>query len=212
MSDEYTLIQAESDTHTARIAHRLRALEHAVTDLGKALEDGIVHVLADDRGRKADVATFAALATVQRQRLQGLENDLATALGQHAGRHIGTLADGSRYEVARSADRKAWDHDDWKRDVRREVVAQVAGPLAGGTLQHTNLETGEVTETTLGRILQEALTLAQNVHGSQAPKSAALRTLGLTTSDYCDSTPGPWRVSFIKPDTTTPPVTATPKD
>lgn len=201
---------AVADANTAN-ARNLRRLNRAVDLLARDNEvTAAALVAAEDF---TTLATTVALIATERKRLQDLENELATALGKAAGKHIGTLADGARYEVTKSTDRKDWDHDDWKRDVRREVTkAATAGLPEGARLQHTNLATGEVVETTLAGIIQEALAMAQEVHGSTAPRSGALKGLGLYASDYATSTPGAWRVNFIKPDTTTPDVPTTTKD
>lgn len=147
------------------------------------------------------LATHAAIMATLKARLGSLENTVATVLGKGKGRHVGTLADGSRYTVERSADRKAWSHDDWKRDVRREVTTLTTINYVPTVV---NTATGE--EESLASLVQKALAMAQEVHGSQAPKSKALTGLGLFASDYSDSTPGPWRVSFVKPDLVTPAV------
>ena len=66
-----------------------------------------------------------AIAVVQdlRARLAVVEADMTRDLGQRLGKgFVGYLSDGRQYEVKRGGDRTAWDHEDWKRDVRRTIV------------------------------------------------------------------------------------------
>lgn len=145
-----------------------------------------------------DLELADAIATIQdtRARLMNVERDLATALGKRSGKTVGTLSDGRQFKLERATDRKEWEHDEWKRDARRAVANAVTGRVeAVGPL--VNMETGE--EVTLGRVLQEAMTAIQEVHGATSPKSTSLKALGLYASDYCSSSPSGWRFSAIKP-------------
>lgn len=147
------------------------------------------------------LADAVALVQDLKYRLGLVERDLAVTLGQREGKIVGALSDGRQFKLERSSDRKEWQHDDWKRDVRRAV-----------TQQHSALEvidpaTGETWP--MAPWLQVRLAEVQEVHGAQAPKSTALKPLGLYASDYCTSTPGGWRFTAVKPTT---PTEDTPKE
>lgn len=102
----------------------------------------------------------------------------------------GVLADGTHYEIRRGRDRKAWQHDGWKHDVRERVLDRAG--LAGHEVVDT--ETGELVD------LQTLLTWVQEQHGSTAPRVTELRKLGLEPDDYCESFPGLWNVDLIPPE------------
>lgn len=153
-----------------------------------------------------------ALALVQtlRQRLALLESDLGATLGKAAGKHTGYLSDGRQFTFTRTADRKEWDHEGWKRDARRNVVALALEglPAEDGVLQVIHDATGEVMPVRIASVLQTALATIQETHGSTSPRSTNLKALGLYVGDYCTSTPGPWRLNAVKPtETTTTPTT-----
>lgn len=131
--------------------------------------------------------------------LRTVEQDLATELGRQVGKSQGDLEDGRHYTLQRSSDRKEWAHDDWQRDVRRAIVQE----FAAEGLVVMDPETGEVIHDNVRALLQGALAEAQAIHGAQAPKSTALKALGLYASDYCTSSPSGWR--FTVPPTTTKP-------
>lgn len=173
------------------------ALENIEKDPTKAAQGMDSQALADS----------TALVQDLRYRLGLVERDLAVALGKREGKIVGALSDGRQFTLDRSSDRKEWQHDDWKRDVRRAVVTQTIG---GHPFVVVNQETGQ--EFPLANLLQAALAEAQEIHGAQAPKSTALKTLGLYASDYCTSTPGGWRFAAVKPtpteDTTKEPTDA----
>jgi hypothetical protein len=192
-------------------ARNLRRLRRSTDVMGQDAEFIAAGLVAAEDW--TTMATTVALIATERKRLQDLENTLATALGKNAGKHIGALADGARYEVTKSADRKAWDHDDWKRDVRRTVTeGTLAAYLVPEDMPGCLVDQTSGEAVPFRRVIQQALTMAQAVHGSSAPKTTELRRLGLSASDYCESTPGAWRVEFIKPDTMTPDVPTTKKD
>lgn len=147
----------------------------------------------------AEVAQIIVSIHDQRARLNQAAEFLADTLGKKAGALQGNLPDGRQFTLKRSADRKEWQHEEWKRDARRAIVQEFTKP--GDTIIEGVLTvTGEVIP--LGPILQEAMTAIQNVHGSTAPKSTALKPLGLYASDYCTSTPGGWRLNAIRPEST----------
>lgn len=151
-----------------------------------------------------DLADTIAVVQDLRARLGMVEADLTRDLGQAVGKnYVGYLSDGRQYEVKRGGDRTAWDHDDWKRDVRRNVTAQVLKDRGLPEVADLVDDDGQMLEVHLASMLQEAVTAAQEVHGSTAPKSTSLKALGLYAGDYSTTTPGPWRFSAAKPTTTT---------
>lgn len=171
----------------------LRALDRAITkaraELAKVAERTPAHV----------AAVQDAIA-----RLRDLERDVAIDLGKNLGAAQGELPDGRLFTLKRAADRTAWDHDEWKRDARRVIAKDLSDRFTdtdSGDLAVLDQATGEVV--TLGRVLQEAMTAIENVHGSAAPKSTALKPLGLYASDYCTSTPGGWTFRATPKPTTT---------
>lgn len=97
-----------------------------------------------------------------------------------------TEAPGLRIERYRSAERKAWDHESWQRDVRNKALRK-AGLLAA----HVISADGE--EVPAG-VLHEVLTWVQSVHGATGPKVGSIRGLGLDPDDYCERSPGAWHV------------------
>lgn len=150
----------------------------------------------------------AAIALVQdlRKRLGQVEMDLAIALGKAEGQHQGNLPDGRQFTLKRTAERKAWNHEDWKRDARRNIITRNLSDFGMGPQVEVILEGGEVGTLELSALLYAAVTEAQEVHGSTAPRSTALKRLGLYASDYCESSPGGWKFDAIAPsntDTTT---------
>lgn len=154
------------------------------------------------------VATLApehladAIATIQdvKYRLGLVESALAAALGEREGVIQGNLPDGRQFTLKRTQDRKEWDHEDWKRDARRVLVQQALEVNGVGRLiQFVTPHTGEVMNLDLAHMLQVAITEAQEVHGSTAPRSTSLKRLGLYASDYCTSSPGGWRLNAIRP-------------
>lgn len=159
----------------------------------------------------SDDELLAALAAVHDAlpRIRAMEQDLAAALGKRQGVIQGNLADGRQFTLKRTQDRKAWDHDDWKRDARRVIVRAATARYANteGDDALVDLETGEAT--TLGAVLHGIITQAQEVHGSTQPRSTSLKALGLYAGDYCESSPGGWKFDAIAPK---PTETTTEKD
>jgi hypothetical protein len=166
-------------------------MEERTSDSIKAADNMTPEALAEDVAFLQDV----------RRKLGEVERDLTIALGRKMGKGTGTLADGRMFTVARAADRKEWDHDDWKRDVRRQIVD---GMGTKNRLVLVDVTTGEDSPQSLEEMLYDAIAQAQEVHGSTAPRSRALKELDLYASDYCTSTPSGWRFTAVKPhDTTT---------
>lgn len=140
--------------------------------------------------------------------LRTLERDLAIGLGTELGAAQGELPDGRLFVLKRAQDRAAWDHDEWKRDARRVLAAQAADHYRmmdpeGEVVEAVLFDPGTGEQVTLGRVVQEAMTAIENVHGSAAPKSTALKALGLYASDYCTSSPGGWTFRATPRPTTT---------
>jgi len=158
-----------------------------------------------DSSAMSDDELLAALAAVHDAipRLRDMERDLSVALGQRLGTVQGNLADGRQFTLKRTQDRKAWDHEDWKRDARRAIVQGVPKGLV-----LLDEDTGETQP--LAPTLHVLLAEAQEVHGSTAPRSTALKRLGLYAADYCESSPGGWKFDAITPDPK--PETTTEKD
>lgn len=155
-----------------------------------------------DTDAMTDDELLATLAAVHDAlpRLRDMERDLAISLGKRLGKVTGNLADGRQFTLARTADRKGWDHEDWKRDARREVVRGITDHIQI-TEDLVDVRTGEVVA--LAALLHEAVATAQEVHGSTAPRSTALKRLGLYATDYCESSPGGWKFDAIAPKPTT---------
>lgn len=197
MGEKKTTAQEVREADALAASHRLNQLlktldaitgDMKVTDASlavEALHDGQV---ADD----------VALLQNVRHRLQMVELDLTAALGKRVGRTVGNLSDGRQWKTERSADRKEWDHDGWKHDARRAVVDATLEEFGTTHLDVVDMD-GEVSALALAPLLHNAITMAQEVHGSTQPRVTNLRALGLVTTDYCTSTPGPWRLNVIKP-------------
>lgn len=159
----------------------------AVEALAKTLP-GIVAECTDPQGM--DLAELFVTLQESRKALQGLERDTEVALAK------AMLADAAesptlRVERRRGAERKAWDHEQWQRDVRAKV------------LQAHGLKGAQAVITAGGEelpadVLYDALTGVQAAHGATAPKSTALKSLGLDVRDYCSSSPGAWTVRVTR--------------
>jgi len=183
--------------------------EHVLT---QALEDlvqatTVVATVAQSRAlADAQDEDLPALAVIIQDVIAGLrlaERDVTIAAGQRLGRTEGALGDGRLFTLKRTADRTEWDHEDWKRDVRR-VIAQ-------RTLEHLELpaevivvhpQTGEQNVVNLAAVAQFVSTEAQEVHGAAQPKSTVLKRLGLFAGDYAKSSPGGWKITALTKPTT----------
>lgn len=187
--------EAESRNAAILLGSDLASTQAAI---GNALKDP---GLAAESLDSAELAEFAAMIQDMRAKLSDVEAALVTELGRRDGKTVGYLPDGRQFTVSRMADRKEWQHDDWKRDVRRVVVDQFlqrAGLAA--VVPIADPSTGEVGEFPLAAWAQEMLATAQEVHGSTAPRtSTGLKPLGLFATDYCTSTPGGWKLTAVKP-------------
>lgn len=180
-------------------------LVDALAVLSGATANAEAYVDASATLEPIDQAAAIALVQDLRKRLGQVEQDLAITLGKAEGQHQGNLPDGRQFTLKRTAERKAWEHEDWKRDARRQVVKSTldriilaATEMAGEPVPYVvDTETGEEVE--LASVLHRAITEAQEVHGSTAPRSTALKRLGLYASDYCESSPGGWKFDAIAP-------------
>lgn len=159
---------------------------HLLNGLGPAME---WHLGQDDTAAAAMV-----VARVQDlvRRLRDIESLGARAIGQAAGRLEGELPDGRQFKMHRTADRKAWRHDDWQRDARRAVLDHLALPP-----ELVNPEDGEFVN------LYQVMDAIEAVHGAQAPRSTNLRALGLEPGDYCETVRGNWKLDTVAPSTPT---------
>jgi hypothetical protein len=101
------------------------------------------------------------------------------------------LPDGRIAEVLRGATRKAWDHSAWQGDVRKAV-------LGDGSAELVDPATGEPVN------VHDLLAAVQAVHSSAGPKATALKALGLSAGDYCETLPGTISVKISAPASETP--------
>lgn len=192
---EQEVQEAQARQAADALTTRLEAIAATTTDAEKD------PTLAADALADQELAGYVALLQDIRHRLGLVERDLTTALGKRLGKTVGSLADGRQFTVDRMADRKEWNHEDWKRDARRAVVQKTLEDLQLPKVVQILTEDGEVTSLDLAAPLYQAITEAQEVHGAQAPRSRSLKALGLFATDYCTSTPGGWRFNAIKPTT-----------
>lgn len=137
-----------------------------------------------------DLAELFVTIQEARKALQAVERDTEDTCAR------AMLADEAetatlRVERRRGADRKAWQHADWQRDVRAKVLQ--AHGLKGA--QGVITATGEVID---GAELYDVLRAVQDAHGAGAPKSTTLKALGLDARDYCESSPGAWTVRVTR--------------
>lgn len=163
----------------------------ALTDAVEALSgdlSAITDACTDPEGR--DFAELLWHLRSAREALQGMERDIEAATARAM---LGDFAESGdlRVERSRSRERKAWDHDSWQADVRAKV-AQASG-LKGA--QGVVLASGEVVPAS---VMFGALCEVQRVHGASAPKTTALRALGLDPEDYAETQPGAWRVKVTR--------------
>ena len=117
--------------------------------------------------------------------LRGLDSDLCASVYRQTGSTDLVLPDLGAIKVGRTANRTQWDHDDWKSAVRHGIFERhgITGDLIDSA-------TGEVHEKYA--LLEEAM----EVSGSAAPRLTALRALGLSPDEFCDTSPGNPSVQF----------------
>lgn len=188
--------RAEQEVGTDLVAHAVHQVAAGVKDLDNHLATA-TQALEDELDYTGLADTVAWLHDV-RSRLAVLESYVSRELGRMDGcPDVITLSDGRLAEVMKGKDRKAWRHDDWKRDVRLAVSDGI-----GGDVWVVDPETGETHEEDATAVIHGAIAAAQAVHGSTAPKVTALKALGLSADDYCESYPGPYSVKISAPSTT----------
>ena len=173
----------DPDRHDATPADPVTALTAAVESLAKAA-DSLVDQCTDSQA--LDLARLFYDVQAARAQLHGIERDLEGRLAK-AMLESEVHADGLRVERHRSADRKSWDHDAWRRDVRAKAL-QAAGLKGAQGVVDAN---GELVP---AEVLYDVLATVQDVHGSAAPKVTGLRRYGLDPQDYCEVSPGSWHV------------------
>lgn len=137
-----------------------------------------------------DLAELFVTIQEARKALQAVERDTEDTCAR------AMLADEAetptlRIERRRGADRKAWDHESWQRDVRNKALQARGLKGAQGVLTAD----GEL----LGvGVLHEVLRAVQDAHGAGAPKSTTLKAFGLDVRDYCESSPGAWTLRVTR--------------
>lgn len=161
----------------------LDAVTEAVEALSKAVP-GLADQCTDPQG--LDLAELLLGVQEARKALQAVERDVEM---RAAAAMLGDQAEGGGLFVERyrSADRKAWDHEQWQRDVRIKAV-QAAGMKGAQGVLTADGELLPIEE--LGYLLATV----QAAHGAGAPKTTTLKSLGLDARDYCESSPGAWHV------------------
>lgn len=155
------------------------AVTAAVADLEAGL-DGLVDACTDPQA--LDVAQLLYDVQAARLKLHDMEREVE---GRLAKALMGDQVDGNglRVERRRSRDRKEWDHDAWRRDVRAKVVQSCGLKGAQGVVTAG----GEVLP---ADVLWRALQTVQDVEASKPPRLTQLRGLGLDPEDYCSTSPG----------------------
>ena len=108
----------------------------------------------------------------------------------------GTLPDGRQYVLRRGKKRKAWKHEDWKRDLRVKLAEEAAADVPAEVVDPA---TGDVVD--VRRIVAREVERAQAVHGATDPKVTELRRHGLDPADYAEEEPGLWAFDLSAPAT-----------
>lgn len=129
--------------------------------------------------------------------LEGSATRVAGRLVKDGADRDGYLPDGRQWTLHRTADRKAWDHEGWKHAARARIIA----PYTGTEQEVADPVTGEIT--TLAALLFTVAAEIQEVHGSTAPRTGVLKSLGIDSGDYCEQVSGNWKLDTIAPSTTT---------
>lgn len=165
----------------------LAGVTAAVDAMDKALP-GLMAACTDPEG--TDLAELFITLQEARKALQSLERDAELACAK------AMLADEAetetlRIERRRGADRKAWDHEQWQRDVRAKTLQAHGLKGAQGVLTAD----GEVVPFA---VVFDVLLGVESAHAAAAPKTTALKALGLDARDYCESSPGAWTVRVTR--------------
>lgn len=160
-----------------------RSLAQAIEDTADTIEHAD---WTDPKG--LDVAAMLADVRDARKRLYELEGQLEDLAGKAM---LGDQAENPTIRVERSRypERKKWQHDEWKRDVRRKIIQSFN--LKGATIISRDGEEMDVS-------LYEVINRAQDVHGASDPRVRRLRDIGLDPDDYCEREPGRWKVEVTR--------------
>jgi len=177
----------ERDHVVAITSDPLAAVVGAVGWLEGALPE-LMEACTDPQA--TDLAELFVTLQEARKALQSLERDAELACAKAM---LDDMAETAtlRIERRRGTERKAWDHEQWKRDVRAKTLQAHGMKGAQGVITAT----GEVID---GAELYDVLAAVQDAHGSAAPKTTSLRALGLDARDYCESSPGAWTVRVTR--------------
>lgn len=168
----------------------LSAVVSAVAALKEALPR-LVEACTDPAA--LDLAEFLLTVRETRTQLYGVEGELEETTRKAMLADQAESAD-LRVERYRSADRKEWDHDAWKRDARAKVLRK------HGLLGNAGVVTadGEVADP---QVLYAVLSDLQSLHSSAGPKTGkadGLRSLGMDPDDYCTTGKGVWHVKVMR--------------
>lgn len=177
-----------------QIEGRAKALVSEVSgaDFTRLAED------ADDLTALVDLVAEVQNARRELAALEGAATMVAGRLVREGAERDGYLPDGRQWTLHRTADRKAWRHDEWKHAARAKILFPYLAADIG--MEAVDPETGELVE--LSKILFDVAAKVQEVHGSTAPRTGVLKALGLTPGDYCEQVPGNWKLDTIAPTTT----------
>lgn len=160
-----------------------RSLAQAIEDTADAIQYAD---WTDPEG--LDIAEMLADVRDARERLHELERTLEHETGRAM---LGPNAENPtiRVERHRRPERKKWQHDEWKTEVRRKIIQ--AANLKGATVISRDGEELEIS-------LYELLRKVQDVHGSTDPRVTRLRALGIEPDDFCTREPGTWKVDITR--------------
>lgn len=169
-------------------------MSDVVTNVGEAVAaldadlPGLMEQCTDPQA--TDLAELLAGVRGAREWLQRLERDLEIATAKAM---VGDYAETTtlRVERTRAAERKTWDHEAWQRDVRRQILRKhgLLNVAAVVTADGEELDPAE-----LGAAMAEL----QSVHAAGGPRLTQLRATGLDPDDYCQRSPGGWRVKVTR--------------
>jgi hypothetical protein len=160
-------------------------LASAVADLEAVLPE---YVAACTDPHATDMALLLEDVREQSARLATIVRDLEVEVAK-AMTEDDVRVPGLWVERYRGTERKAWQHADWQRDVRRQALRK------HGLLGAQGIVTADGEVVDASEVLHVLLAEVQSVHGSAAPKTReGLAAFGLDPRDYCESSPGAWHV------------------
>lgn len=177
-----------TDTLPLTAADPVTTVQVAVATLEDRLPDLVAACTSPDA---ADLAELLADVQAARTALAGLERDLETQLGRAM---LSDLVEtpGLRVERRRGSDRKAWDHDGWRRDVQQQLLRK------HGLLGAQVFITADGEEVPAKGVLGGLIAEAYDVQGKKEPTTTGLKALGLDARDYCETSPGAVRVTVTR--------------